>query len=165
MPLMMRVAIDLGDQRGEKGVAARILAHRAVFDEAGSAQLDELRDRGGGQEIVTLDIEDDGLAEPVGKAPYAVRGTVERGRELRRQHHDGGEGTTAQDLRLVHHLAVVGPDRRDDESVRRAVLGQHVEEGRKFREAGVVEIGIAAVEQGRDAALHVPNELAVRRAV
>ena len=116
--------------------------------------------------LLALDVERDGHAGRFDKTLNAVGHPFRRGEALHGQNHGRAVASALEDLRLLNHLAEIRANGRDHPRLRAGSSGQHLQQRRVLPQRQVVNVGIAAVQQGGDAApLDVTDQLLVGRGV
>ena len=100
-----------------------------------------------------LDVEDDGASEGPGKVAESFHHSFAGSEALHGQDHDRGEPGFGEGQGLGHHGAVGRAHGRDDQGLLACRSGNNLEETTVLVRSYVIEVGIAAIEEGADPTL------------
>jgi hypothetical protein len=124
-----------------------------IFDEADGAVGQQGGDAVGREVVFALDIENQRRSKGIGGGADGFLDSGGMGREAHGQGHDTGEFAIAQDATFVQQLAEIRTNRGDDGGFRRGGFAQQIHQRGETAAIIMVEIGIAAIEQGANAAM------------
>ena len=140
--------IDDFDEAGEVIILGGIFADDGVFDPRNESVVDECRDGFWLEVAFELNVEDGRFSEGFDEFSEAG-GNARVGDEAwHGEDHHGGEIEVFEDDGLIHHGAVGGADRWDDEGLLSTLGCDDVESFGVFAGGDVVEVGVATVEEG-----------------
>ncbi len=161
-PAHDELAVHALEQRVQVGIGTRVLSYHGVLDRHAHALVHqpshgvESGHQVGAEAVLALEVQDQAGAGGGRDLPHPGLESQCVARVAAGERHHGGEAVAAQERRLVHRSAERGPDARDRPAVEAA---QPVEQLAVLRERHVIQEGVAAVEEPRQAAArHVAHE-------